>query len=458
MASNLRTYLNDLDQDLLHVPKPVSLEHVSSLINQVSQPVLFEDIEGFPDWTLTDLLLTNRKSQGVALGTTPDDVLSVLADRLRQPPKKPLVNKTGPCKEEVFLGSKASLSSIPCFQNGEEDMGPALMAMTVCKDPVSGNQNVSWTRMTPLSDSHAAYFIGSSTHMRTVLSRHEERGENMPMAFIMGLHPAYEIMGSYSVIDHLSRFGELDLVSSLLDEEISVVACETQPLHVPTECEIVIEGFVHGDGRRVDEGPGPSQALYYVPGVTKQPVFEVTAITRRKKPIMRQINTLLYTDHQSLIGLPHEALLLEQLRRLDINVHDVLYTPWSGTLACVIKVTPQYDGQVRDMLMLALSQRFPNIKLAIAIDDDIDIENTVDLNWSIATRCDPSNDVLILPDMKGHPIDPSSRPAGGHPRYRLVGKMAINATKPPLSRPDERHNFRRTMPYNWGQSDIRDYL
>lgn len=458
MGANLRTFLEGLGDDLLRVQKTVNLDHVSSLINQANQPVIFESIDGYENWRLTDLLLTRRKSQAIALGTSPDQVLNALSDRLRTTPKRPELVESGPCKELKYLGSEASLNLLPCFQNGEEDMGPALMAMTVCKDPLSGNQNMSWTRMTPLSNNQAAYFIGSSTHMRSILARHEERGENMPMAFIMGVHPAYEIMGSYSVIDHLSRFSELDLVSAVLGENVNVVECETQSLYVPSECEIVIEGFVHGDGRRVDEGPGPSQALYYVPGITKQPVFEVTAITHRTRPIMRQINTLLYTDHQSLIGLPHEALLLDQLKRLDTNVHDVMYTPWSGTLACVVKLTPQYDGQVRDMLMLALSQRFPNIKLAIAIDDDIDIENTNDLNWSLATRVDPANDVIILPNMKGHPIDPSSRPAGGHPRYRLVGKMAIDATKPPLSRPEDRHEFRRTLPHNWGQADLRDYL
>ncbi len=456
--SDLRTYLADLEDQLLQVPKAVSLNHISGLINQVTRPVLFKNILGFQDWQLADMLLLSRRTQAIALKTEPENVLDALGDRLRGAPKKPAVVATGPCKEKIFLGGAASLKCIPCFQNGEEDMGPALMAMTISKDPASGNQNMSWTRMTPLSDQTAAYFIGSSTHMRSILSAHESRGEDMPMAFVMGVHPAYEIMGSYSVVDHLSRFGELDLVSSVLGEDIELVECETQPLHVPANCEVVIEGFVHGDGRRTDEGPGPSQALYYVPGVTPQPVFQVTAVTRRSKPIMRQINTLLYTDHQSLIGLPHEALLLEQLRRLDIRVHDVLYTPWSGTLACVIKVTPEYIGQVRDMLMLALAQRFPSIKLAIAIDDDIDIESAEDVLWSISTRADMVRDVISLPDMKGHPIDPSSRAAGGDPRRRLIGKMAIDATKPPLSQPNDRHTFRRTVPFNWGKAKIEDYL
>lgn len=458
MAADLRDFLAKIGPNLLRVTQPVDLEYVSTLINQAGQPVLFEKIKDFPDWQLTDLLMCNRASQAKVLDVSPDVVLSTLAERLSSTPKAPQLLSEGVCKEVILTGGDADLKAIPSFQNGEEDMGPALMAMTICKDPESGNQNLAWTRMTPLSKNTATYFIGSSPHMRSILAEHEKRGENMPMAFIMGVHPAYEIMGSYSVLDHISQFGELDLVSALLGEHIGVVPCETQALHVPADCEIVVEGFVYGDGRRVDEGPGPSQALYYIPGVTKQPVFEVTAITRRQKPIMRQVNTLLYTDHQSLIGLPHEALLYDHLRRLDIKVHDVLYTPWSGTLACVVQVTPEYDGQVKDMLLYVLSQRFPNVKLAIAVDDDIDIEDPADLHWCLATRVEPAEDIVVLPNMKGHPIDPSARPAEGDPRRRIVGKTIIDATKPPLSRPIERHNFRRTMPLNWGKVNIKDYI
>jgi len=458
MASDLRTFLLDVGDGLLRVPKPVELENLSALINQSSGPVLFERIHDYPDWQIADLLMCNRRSQAKALGVSPDDLLPNLAQRLRSAPKTPNIVETAPCKEMIQLGDNASLTSIPSFQHGEDDMGPVLIGMTNCRDPESGNQNMAWTRMTPLSPHMATYFIGSSPHMLAILTEHEKRGENMPMSFVMGVHPAYEIMGSYSVLNHIGRFGELDMVSALLEEDIEIIACETQPLHVPARCEVVIEGFVYGDGRRVDEGPGPSQALYYLPGVTQQPVFEMTAITRRKKPILRQINTLLYTDHQSLLGLPHEAMLYEALNGLDITVHEVLYTPWSGTQACVVQVTPEYDGQVMDMLLYVLAQRFPNVKVAIAVDSDVDIESPADLHWSIATRVEPADDILILPNLKGHRIDPKARPVENAPRRRLTGKMAINATKPPLSRSMERHEFRKTWPLNWGKADLKDYL
>lgn len=88
----------------------------------------------------------------------------------------------------------------------------------------------------------------------------------------------------------------------------------------PAAAELVIEGYVLETGDRTDEGPGPSQALYYVPGILPQPNFEVSAITHRSEPAFRQINTLMFTDHQPLISLPHEALIFERIRELGVVV------------------------------------------------------------------------------------------------------------------------------------------
>ncbi len=277
------------------------------------------------------------------------------------------------------------------------------------------------------------------------------------MACVIGTHPAYEIMASYSVPGHLDAFGELELVGNLIGEAVELVPCETVPLEVPAHAEVVIEGWVE-PGERRDDGPGPSQALYYVPGVTQQPVFEASAITTREAPILRQHNTLMYSDHQPLLSLPHEALLLERLRAMTIEAHEVFYVPWGGTLACVVQMTPQSDGEVRNVLLTVLGERWPNAKLAVAIDDDVDIGRAEDLVWSIATRVDPERDLLVVPSAKGHPIDPTARPAAGGPRNVITGKWGIDATKPPLTREDERARFERTVPPRADEARLEDFL
>ncbi|MEX2454739.1 MAG: UbiD family decarboxylase domain-containing protein, partial [Rhodospirillaceae bacterium] len=257
--------------------------------------------------------------------------------------------------------------------------------------------------------------------------------------------------------DHLGRFGELELVGNLIGEAVEVVPCETVSLEVPAHAELVIEGHVLPGLRRAD-GPGPSQALYYLPGVTQQPVFEATALTKRADPILRQHNTLMYSDHQTLIALPHEAILLARLRAQMSDVRDVFYVPWGGTLACVVQMVPKADGEVRNLLLTVLGERWPNCRLAIAVDADVDIGSPEDLVWSIATRVDPTQDILIVPAAKGHPIDPTARPTGDDPREVVTGKWAIDATRPPLQHAAARARFERTLPPGFGGVSLRDYL
>jgi 2,5-furandicarboxylate decarboxylase 1 len=454
MPKDLRSHLDALGSALVTVHGEVDLQQVSALINRVRSPVLFRNLRGYGGWSLCDLLFARRADQAVVLGCARRDVLPLLAEKLSAAPQVPRRVGSAPVKEALVKGERIDLTALPGFQHGSRDPGRTLMTMAVCRDPATGRSNFSWTRMTPLDRARATFFIGSSPDMRAIAARYEQSGEPMPLAFVMGTHPAYEIMASYSVPGHLERFGELDLVHALIGEPVDVVACETLPLDVPAHAEVVIEGFV-APGERVDEGPGPSQALYYVPGVSRQPVFRATAITLRRNPILRQVNTLIYTDHQTLLALPHEALLYEKMRAMGALVHDVQYIPWGGTLTCVVKLTPQTDGEASALLRMVLESRWPNAKLAIAVDDDIDLESPEDLHWCLATRVDPARDVTIIERAPGHPIDPTAQPVAGDPRGRVTGKWAIDATKPPLSRSAERARFERALPPHWSDPDIK---
>ncbi len=461
MARDLRSFLSDNEDLVLRVEKPVAPEFLSTLIVQANRPVLFDRIEGHPGWRLCDLLFRDREAQSRVLETTPENVLTTLAARLARPPMAPKIVNTGPVKDRILKGDEIDLAALPGFQHGARDPGRAIIAMTICRGPDGGPDgdkvNFSFTRLAPVDARRATYLIASSPHMRSILDQWEARGERMPMACVIGTHPAYEIMASYSVPDHLDAFGELELVGNLIGETVELVPCETIPLEVPAHAEVVIEGWVE-PGARMDDGPGPSQALYYVPGVTRQPVFEASAITTRESPILRQHNTLMYSDHQPLISLPHEALLLRRLRAMSIAAREVFYVPWGGTLACVVQMTPASDGEVRNVLMTVLGERWPNAKLAVAIDDDVDIGRAEDLVWSIATRVDPERDLLVVPSAKGHPIDPTARPTAGGPRDVVTGKWGIDATKPPVNRPDDRARFERTVPPRADEARLADYL
>jgi 2,5-furandicarboxylate decarboxylase 1 len=106
-----------------------------------------------------------------------------------------------------------------------------------------------------------------------------------------------------------------------------------------------------------------------------------------------------------------------------------------------------------------------NAKMVVAVDPDIDIHDPRDIEYALATRVDPSRDLVIIPNSRGWPFDPTARPiveAGErttrsrHPA--LVGRWGIDATKPVPYRAAERANYERAWPEHWGDVNLADFL
>jgi UbiD family decarboxylase len=64
-------------------------------------------------------------------------------------------------------------------------------------------------------------------------------------------------------------------------------------------------------------------------------------------------------------------------------------------------------------------------KHVIVVDDDVDIFDTNDVMWAVATRVRPDKDIFLIPGVKGAVLDPTS-----DPEHFTVTKMGIDATRP----------------------------
>ncbi|HLB29534.1 MAG TPA: hypothetical protein VJM69_05320, partial [Dehalococcoidia bacterium] len=91
-----------------------------------------------------------------------------------------------------------------------------------------------------------------------------------------------------------------------------------------------------------------------------------------------------------------------------------------------------------------------------------DIYDANDVLWAVSTRANPSKDVFIVPDTRGHPMDLSLEEVSvpSTDTWSRVGsKMGIDATKPPAKTdPKARERFNRNRPVGWGQVFLKDYI
>jgi 2,5-furandicarboxylate decarboxylase 1 len=454
LDKELRGYL-ETNRDLVtHVTKAVSVMDIGALSAQSDYPILFENIIEHPGFRVCDILVKNRMAQGRALGVAPEDYLKTLAYRLRQAPRGFVNVKTGPVKEVKWTGAQADLTKLPIPCHKEKDEHPYLTAMNIIRDPETGFYNSSHAGTTIVGPQRGLIsFV--TPHSHRIMRKYREMGaDSMPIAIVAGVPPAYEIMVNFSGL-HMDMWGEMEMVGTIMDQDIEMTVCETLDLLVPANAEIVIEGRVNlKETFKVGDVTSPS--MYNLPHFENIPELLVTAITMRAdRPIYRNHQTCPDTDHQTLPRLCHEAVLYNRLREMGLIVKDVRFPTWGAALSCIIQFDYPWQGFVNDALMMTMGAPWLNTKLVVAVSPDTNLDDPGDVYHAIATRADPARDIILVPNTRGSLYDPSAAPLeGGYP-FRVAGKMGIDAT---IKTRHDKADFERAWPKNWGKVFLKDYL
>ncbi len=165
--------------------------------------------------------------------------------------------------------------------------------------------------------------------------------------------------------------------------------------------------------------------------------FQVTGLThRRDRPIYFTPLARGY-EGDFLITMFREACFYEVADRCmpglvtDVNILRGL-TINSGVVFQVKKRRDWDEGHQRNILAAALSAS-PGMRLAVIVDDDVDIYNADDVLWAITTRVNPDVDVLRGPQggrgMLMQPIERLGGIGGG-----FEGGIGLDATVPIASR------------------------
>jgi 4-hydroxy-3-polyprenylbenzoate decarboxylase len=192
---------------------------------------------------------------------------------------------------------------------------------------------------------------------------------------------------------------------------------------VPADAEIVIEGWVQ-PGERAPEGPYGDHTGYYN-SVESFPVLRVSAITTRSDPLYLTTHTGRPPDEPSVIGAVFNELALPMIRRQIPEIVDL----WLPPEACsyrmaVVSIDKRYPGQARRVMMAlwGMLAQFSYTKTIVVVDRDIAVRDWSDVMWAIATRSDPSRDLVVIDRTPIDYLDFASPEAG------LGGKLGIDAT------------------------------
>ena len=377
--------------------------------------ILFENIEGYKDFRMIFGIYGDRRRLALTLGlSSGKDVYKLLWSAIRNPIRP---NKIAKTFDVVMVGNEVDLSKLPIPTFYERDKGPYVTAgIVIAHDPETGVRNASYHRMTPIGKNKLVVRVVPRDLWKFLRKAHEF-GKDLEAAVIIGVDPATAIAGATSIpIDH----DELEVANAMLNGELKVTDGKTINVEYPAEVEIVLEGkFLLNES--ADEGPFTDiTGTYDI--VRKQPVFEVSAILMKRKPIFHAILPA-GSEHRTLMGLPREAKIYHFVSEVTI-VHDVYLADWGcGWLECVLAIEKRVDDEPVNAGLAAITAH-PSLKKIIIVDPDINIRDCNDVYWAVITRAHPVRDYIIIPRAKGSTLEHT-----GEPKAKIIIDATIKGDK-----------------------------
>jgi 2,5-furandicarboxylate decarboxylase 1 len=259
------------------------------------------------------------------------------------------------------------------------------------------------------------------------------------VAFAIGVHPAIAL-GALAIgsIDEDERA----IMGGLLGEPLELVRCETSGVLVPAHAEMVIEAEIL-PAVRTPEGPFGEFTGYSL-GERQREVVRVTAITHRADAIFQDISVA-HLDHLLLSTIPMEANLYRAVRAMVPSVRAVRVP---SPFTCYVSIEQRLPGQGKNAALAVLGADL-YMKRVVVVDHDVDVFDDRQVNWAIATRCQPDRDITIVTNSRGSDLDPSTREDG------YTAKWSVDATaKPSLATYTPRHGV---PPEVWQRVELKDY-
>jgi 2,5-furandicarboxylate decarboxylase 1 len=450
MAQDLRSFLDLVKRtrpaDFQVVSRPVDPAYeITALVAKLEKegrkrPVLlFEHVKGTSFPVLTNLH-ASRGRLAAAINAAPEAMLPAYL-RAMERPVAPRVVATGPVKEVVRRGGDVDLGALPQIVHHDRDAGPYVTAaISFAKDPVSGTWNCAYNRLMIQGRDRSSIHLTLGKHLWEFYKIAEARGEALPVAFAIGVHPAIAL-GALAIgsIDEDERA----IMGALLGEPLELVKCETSDVLVPAQAELVLEGEILPEGR-VAEGPFGEFTGYSL-GERQREIVRYTAVTHRRDAMFQDI-TVAHLDHMLLSTIPMEANLYRAVRAMVPSVKAVRVP---GPFTCYVSIEQRLVGQAKNAIMAVLGADL-YMKRVVVVDHDVDVFDDRQVNWALATRCQPDRDITIVTHARGSDLDPSTREDG------YTAKWGVDATaKPSLAAYTPRH---RVPPEVWQRLHIEDYL
>jgi len=415
--TDLRNYLSLIKKsgDLKIIKKKVSTKYeIAGITAKVdgSTAILFENIAE-SDFNLVANLVGTRKRFAQAIGSTEEKIHENMIFAIKKA-KKPKVISSG-----KFMENKSkNISIMPIVTHFEKESGPFITSsIAYVKNPETGEQNSSFHRLMPIDKTHFSIRMVEGRHLHRCFIDAKEHNEDLKIAVTVGVHPAISIAGAYQ-----AEWGkdEIDIANSLLGGKLTLSKLPYTGLHVPSGTEIVMEGKILQDKTHPE---WMVEMLQTYDHHRSQPIFELESLYYRNNPIFHDVLSG-FSEHRLLMGMPIESKLNGELKKSFPQTKQVSMTNGGcNWLHAVVQIKKKKDSDPKKIIKKTFESH-RSLKQVTVVDEDINPNNAESVEYAMATRFQADTDLLIMKNVRGSSLDPSS-----DQKNLKTAKMGIDATK-----------------------------
>jgi 4-hydroxy-3-polyprenylbenzoate decarboxylase len=338
----------------------------------------------------------------------------------------------------------------------ESEMTIGSAQTVVVGDYFDGGTHISYNRMNFRWGNVGTFQISPGSHMWQIMTEHYKDDKPIPLTMNFGIPPAAQLAAG-SGFDYVvlpKGCDELGVAGAIQGYPLNIVKAKTIDAYALADAELVLEGYLHPRDKRYEtkesEDAGVQGKYFFHPEwagymgkAYKAPTLHVTAITMRdpaKGKLTFWPMGVHTADCQNNDQMIREAAIYELCNRLQPGIIQDVHLPycmteWGGCIIQVKKRNKIEEGWQKNFLSAILSCS-QGMRLAIAVDTDVNIYSMDDIMWTLTTRVNPHTDILNpLPGGRGQTFMPAERMTAGEKEWtgantRFEGGMGIDATVP----------------------------
>jgi 4-hydroxy-3-polyprenylbenzoate decarboxylase len=325
----------------------------------------------------------------------------------------------GICQQVIHMD--ADLSILPVLKCWPHDGSRFItLPMVHTVHPVTGKTNVGMYRMQILDNKTTAMHWQRHKTGASHFEEWKKTGEKMPVTVALGGDPVYAYSATAPLPENIDEY---ILAGFLRGKKVKLVRCITNDLYVPSDADIVIEGYVDPAEEPVLEGPfGDHTGFYSLADF--YPKFHVTCITHSQKAVYPATIVGIPPMEDAWLTMATEKIFLALLKMAILPEIEDFHMPSAGVAhnLVIVKIRKSYPGQGKKVISSLLGAgQMMFTKYLVVVSGEVNIRNYRELADHVLKNTIFRSDLMFMSgplDVLDHTSDV----------FTLGGKLGIDGT------------------------------